>query len=313
MGQKLELAVAILNGAVGDYLGRTRNGLATEMGCYVGGASLSLDRAGLARAFPAATGRIAVLVHGIMCTEDCWTFPDGRDYGALLAQDLGFTPLYLRYNSGLPIPDNGVALDGLLAAVVAAWPAPIEEIVPIGYSMGGLVVRSACHAAGCGPSPWLSLVRRAIYVGTPHLGAPLERVGRVVARLLHAVPDPTTRLVAQIADLRSHGMKDLGDADVRHVDRARRGLNLGLRDPRHPVPLLPEIEHHLVAGALSGEPWLATLLGDSVVPVPSATAGPGLPPGNVRVLPGKSHVSLSRDPDVYACIKAWCEPEVAWT
>ncbi|MDP2314732.1 MAG: alpha/beta hydrolase [Pseudomonadota bacterium] len=337
MGQKLELAVAILNGAVGDYLHRTENGLATEMACFMGGAPLVLEREALALALPSATGRIAVLVHGVMCTEDIWAFPDGRDYGSLLARDLGFTPLYVRYNSGLAIPDNGEALDRLLAAVVAAWPVPIEEIVPIGYSMGGLVLRSACHAArtrdvtlgvggtGAAPPPvdWLAHVRRAIYVGTPHLGAPMERLGRVVARILHAVPDPTTRLVAQIADLRSHGVKDLGDADLRHADRKRRGLNVGLRDARHPVPLLAEIEHFLVAGALYAEPWLATLLGDSIVPVSSATAGPGLAADNVRLLPGLSHMALAHHPDVYRNIRMWCggapedtipeEKEAGWT
>jgi hypothetical protein len=309
MGKNLELAVAILNGAVGDYLARTANGLATPMACFVGGLAVPLDRAGLARAFPEATGRVVVLVHGVMCTEDVWALPDGSDYGALLARDLGFTPLYVRYNSGRAIPDNGAAFAAMLDSIVAAWPVPVEELLPIGYSMGGLVVRSACHVARGEGLGWLGLVRRAIYVGTPHLGAPLERVGRVVAKVLHAVPDPTTRLVAQIADLRSAGVKDLGDADLRHEDRARRVATVSLRDARHPVPLLPEVRHYLVAGALSGDPRLAALFGDAMVPVPSATDGAGLPPAHIRILAGVSHVALAHHPQVYEYIRTWCAEE----
>jgi len=85
-----------------------------------------------------------------------------------------------------------------------------------------------------------------------------------------------------------------------------------LRDPRHPVPLLPSIRHHLVAGSLSATPWLAALFGDSVVPVPSATDGAcataeamALPPENVRILNGVSHLDLPRRPDVYQQIRAW--------
>ncbi len=304
MGTKLENAVAVLNGLVGDHLVRTNNGLATEMACIRDGAPVTT--------FPAASGKIAVLLHGIMCTESIWTLPDGNDYGSMLARDLGYTPVYVRYNSGRAIADNGAALATLLDSVTTAWPVPVEAIVPIGFSMGGLVVRSACHHAAEGAHAWLAHVRDAVYVGTPHLGAPLERAGRVLNRLLHAVPDPTTRLLAQIADLRSDGVKDLGDADLRHADRARRGLQFGLRDPRHPVPLLPGIRHHLVAGALSGDPWLAELFGDSIVPVSSGTGGgrvatseAPLRPEHVRLVTGATHVSLAHHPGVYAHIHEW--------
>jgi triacylglycerol lipase len=321
MGRKLEASLAILNGAIGDYLARTGNGLALGMTAVakVGDEpALRLDRASLARAFPAPSARVAIFVHGLMCTETSWEMPDGTDYGTRLARDLGYTPVYLRYNSGLAIADNGASLSAMLDQLVASYPIPIEEIVPIGYSMGGLVVRSACHVARLGGAGWLSRVQRAIYVGTPHLGAPLERMGRTVAKVLRAIPDPYTRLIGEIADLRSDGLKDLGDADLRHEDRAKRS-GLGLRDPRHPVPLLPEIQHYLAAGSLSEEPWLAELFGDSLVPVQSATAGllarleadsagDVLPPSHVKVFGGMSHLMMSREPLVYEAIRGWCEP-----
>ena len=320
MGKRLEATLGILNGTIGDYLARAGNGLATPMALIHQGTPIPFDRAGLAWALPEATPRAVLLVHGIMCTETVWE-PDaagddraGPDYGALLARDLGYTPLYLRYNTGRAIPDNGAALARLLEALLDLYPVPLEEILLLGHSMGGLVARSACHVASVSGQRWLRLVRRAIYVGTPHLGAPYERLGRVVTRLLRAVGDPYTRLAAEIGDLRSDGIKDLGDGDLRHEDRARRQATLALRDRRHPVPLLPEIEHYLVAGSLVAQPLLAALLGDAVVPVLSAVGGAGgdgdglgLPASHVLYLPGVGHMALARHPEVYAQIRSWCE------
>lgn len=318
MGKKLELAIAILNGAVGDHLARTGNGLATEMTCIADGRPLPMTREAIAAAHPNATPRIAVLVHGLMCTEDIWLHPDGMDYGSMLARDHGYTPFYVRYNSGLPIAENGVAFAALLEQLAVAYPVPIEEIVPIGYSMGGLVIRSACHiasVAGEGPHPWLPLVRRIMYVGTPHQGAPMERIGRVVAKVLRAVDDPYAQLAAQLADLRSDGVKDLGDADLRHEDRARRVHKISLRDPRHPVPLLPDIKHYLVAGSLSTDVRLASVFGDSIVPLASATDGGcvdaatfALPPSHVKIVSGASHVTLPHSLEVYEHLRLWCAP-----
>lgn len=314
MGKKLERTLGILNGTIGDYLARTGNGLATPMQLVVDGAPVAIEPGTLGRAYPAATARVVVLAHGLMCSESVWEMPGGGDYGVLLARDFGFTPLYLRYNSGLAIPDNGADLARLLESLLDAWPVAIEEILLLGFSMGGLVVRAACHQANVSSMRWLPLVRRAIYVATPHLGAPYERLGRVVSKLAALVPDPFVRLAAQIGDLRSDGIKDLGDADLRHEDRERRHAGLSLRDPKHPVPLLPGIEHYMVAGALSTDPRLAMFFGDALVPMPSGTNGlraqPGtlaLPPRHVKVFAGTSHMTLAHDPHVYEQIRSWCE------
>lgn len=304
MGTKLELAIGVLNGLVGDHLAKTGNGLATELAFVHEGRPLSLAR--LAELHPAPTPRVVVLLHGLMCTEDIWKFPDGRDYGALLASEFGFTPLYVRYNSGLPIPDNGLALARLLEATCAQQ--GVEELVLLGYSMGGLVIRSACHHAALQQQAWLSRVRRAFYVGTPHRGAPLERAGRVLTKVLARIPDPYVKLVGEIGDLRSAGIKDLGNAILRDEDRS--AADRLLADPRHPVPLLDSIRHYLIAGSLSREPWLTELFGDTMVPVSSGTdghhAGPrALPPANVKVLPGLSHMDVAHHPEVWAQLEAW--------
>lgn len=290
MGTKVDLALSVLNGAVGDYLARTGNALATPMELLN------------PRQTPASP-RAVVLIHGLMGTEATWAFPDGEDYGSMLWRDLGYAPRYLRYNTGLAISDSGVALSRTLDALVATWPGPLEELVLVGHSMGGLVARAACHVAGLGRTRWLPLVKRAIYVGTPHRGAPMERIGRVLARVLQSVDDPYTQLISQIANLRSDGIKDLGDADLRAEDRARRTDTFALKDARHPVPMLPAIEHLLIAGTISNKRWIAELFGDWVVPLGSATNGLL----TARILPGVLHLPLAHSADVYGTLRAWCE------
>ncbi|HMI91057.1 MAG TPA: alpha/beta hydrolase [Polyangiales bacterium] len=303
MGAKLDQTLAVLNGLVGDYLARTDNGLATEMSCYRNGARIELDAAGIARAYPEPTPRVAVFVHGVMCTESIWRFPDGGDYGERLRAELGITPVYVRYNSGLPLARNGAALSALLQTLVAAYPVPIEELILVGYSMGGLLVRCACHVANELASEqsasWLGLVERALYLGTPHMGAPAERAGRALVGLLHAIPDPYTRLIGDIAALRSHGIRDLGDAKLH---------------PSDPVALLPGIRHAFVAGSLANDPWLAALLGDSLVSIASASGqslvelrSPDLPAVSVKVIRERSHLDLAHDAETYDFIKQCCE------
>lgn len=317
-GSKLELALGILNGTLGDYLERTRNGLATPLALMLGGEAVEPTREGLAQAYPHATSRLVLLAHGVMNTEAVWQFSEGTeagDYGAFLARDLGFTPLYLRYNSGRAIPDNGAELSALLAQVVANWPVPVTELLLVGYSMGGLVIRSACHDAAQKHLAWLDRVHKAIYVGTPHRGAPLERMGKVIAKVLQAIDDPYSRLAADIANLRSAGIKDLGRADLREEDRARQNevslRELSLMDPAHPVPLLSSIRHYLVAGSLSADPLVSTFFGDVMVPVPSATDGRQQASERVKVLPGMNHLQLPNHPEIYALLRAWSEEAVS--
>ncbi len=288
MAARLDAALGILNGLVGDYLERTGNPLATPMVCQ--------PREGLPN-----SSKAVVLIHGLMGTEEHWAFENGDDYGSLLSRDAGWAPRYLRYNTGRSIAENGVALDAVLEAMVARWEGPLDEVMLLGHSMGGLVARAACHVAGLKTSGWLPKVKRAIYVGTPHQGAPMERIGRVVSKVLKAVPDPYTQLIAQLADLRSDGIKDLGDADLRDEDRARRVASVSLKDPHHPVPLLPQLRHLLIAGSVSQTPWLAALFGDAVVPLGSATNGLL----DAKILPGILHMPLAHRPEVYEAISAW--------
>lgn len=315
-GGKVEFAIGVLNGVLGDYLHRQGNGLATPMELFLEGRPLRLDRASLQRAYPHSTGRLVLWVHGLAVTEAVWSFPGepAVTYGSRLERDQGFAPLYLRYNTGLHISDNGEALARLLETLVAEFPVPVQELVLVGYSMGGLVIRSACHVAAEAGHAWLSCVRRAFYIGVPHLGSPLERLGNAVSWVLRKIPNAYTKLVADVADLRSSGVKDLGFANLLKQDWEGANPEALLQNRRHPVPLLPGISHHLIVGALAQDErkWVSLLFGDGVVPLASAAgrAGPTdrspvFPQENVRVVTGIDHVALAHHPVVYARLQAW--------
>src|SRR3954454_9674260 len=158
------LALGALNGAVGDRLAESGNPLALDMTLRGGG----------------ETPRIAVFVHGLCETDDAWALFGRRRYGARLEEELGYTPLYLRYNTGLHISDNGRRLAELLEETVESWPVPVEEIALIRHARGALVAGGACHSGGA----WTKAVRHVSCLGSPHLGAPLEKAANVAAYAL---------------------------------------------------------------------------------------------------------------------------------
>ena len=264
-----EAVIAALNGVMGDRLQRDSNPLCTRMGWFQHGLPLDLH----ALAAPgAATGKLLVLVHGL-CMNDLQWLRHGHDHGAHLAEALGYTPVYLRYNTGQHTSTNGAELSALLTSLVASWPVPVTELSILAHSMGGLVARSACHQAAQAPasaSGWLPLLRHLVFLGTPHHGAPLERAGHWVDVLLGS--NAYSRPFARLAQLRSAGITDLRyghvlESDWQGWDRFRKSP-----DQRTPVPLPAGVACHVVAATLAARrsPVGERLVGDGLVPLHSA-------------------------------------------
>ena len=201
-----EAVIAALNGVLGDHLAATANPLSIPMRLHHAGQPLALEMAALSRGFPEAGGKLLILVHGLCMNDLQWT-RGGHDHGAMLGEALGYTPLYLHYNTGLSIAENGMRFDAMLASLHAAWPVPIDDITLIGHSMGGLVSRSACQHAARGQKRWLGALRHLVCMGSPHHGAPLERGGRWIDVLLGATPFASP--LARVGQLRSAGITDL--------------------------------------------------------------------------------------------------------
>lgn len=323
-GPQREAALAVLNGVLGDFLEETDNALAIAMRLRRGGLALPLEgegaaeggsaRAALRQRLPAAVqegragGKLLVLVHGL-CMNDLLWRRRGHDHGEALARALGFVPVYLHYNSGLHVSQNAERFAALLEQLVAAWPVPVEELVLLGHSMGGLVARGACSAAERRGHAWRAKLTALVCLGTPHHGAPLERGGKWVQVLLGAF-SPSRPLV-RLGQLRSAGITDLhfGNVIEQHW-RGRDRFALG-EDARAPVPLPEGVRCYAVAARLARRPG-ARLIGDGLVPVESALGrhpggGPSVafPPEHQLLLERAGHLDLLDHPEVTAALIRW--------
>jgi hypothetical protein len=78
---------------------------------------------------------------------------------------------------------------------------------PRGALLGGLVARSACLAGAAAGQSWVGLVSDLVTLGTPHRGAPLEKLAHVAAWGLGLASE--TQPLAEWLDARSVGIKDL--------------------------------------------------------------------------------------------------------
>src|SRR4051794_1469034 len=307
------IGLAILNGLVGDRLERERSPLQQPMSVRVGGLPVTPTPASLAKAFPRATPRLVVFVHGLMGEEHGWLLGSrqGRgDYGSRLARELGCTPVYIRYNTGRHISENGRSLADLLEQVVAEWPVPVEEVALVGHSMGGLVSRSGAHIAKLDGHAWVEHVRKVISLGSPHTGAPLEQAVHYAAFGLSRLPE--TRMFGTFLRRRSAGIRDLRQGSLVDEDWRERDPEALRAAACQEVPLLDGATHCFVSATVtrSARHPLGRMIGDTLVLVASASgesrtrklgfeAEFGLHVGATH------HIALLNHPVVYEKLQAW--------
>lgn len=286
-----------LNGAFGDHLAASNNRLAINMAIRVNGKVVPLHTDALRSAFPDAGRRLCVFVHGLGCDEHCWECADPGEaavastthFGRQVQAEFACTPLYLRYNSGLPISENCAQLAVLLENLLAAWPQPASELLIIGHSMGGLIALGACDQAMAAGMQWPQSTRMLICLGSPHLGSPLERLGQLATVALKFTE--VTRPLGNIAAKRSQGIQDL-----RHGPGASRTLSkphkmafrfLG-------ASLTEDVEHPI------GE-----FLGDGLVPLSSAITHQITGDVQCARLGKLGHLRMLNDTRVYRQISEW--------
>ncbi|HSK61037.1 MAG TPA: hypothetical protein VK935_18500 [Actinomycetospora sp.] len=290
-----------INGLVGDHMVALDNDLAVPMGLHTSTVAdehgpLPDDpeelRAVVADHPERDLTHLVLFVHGLGETEHAWRLygeaSAGEGYAERVSSAIGATPLLLRYNSGLRIADNGAALSLLLTDLWNRWPAAVQRLDLVGHSMGGLLLRHACHHAVQTGQPWVGAVRRMIYLGSPHRGAPLaHRVDQLATALQRW---SRSRAWAEFLDRRSAGIHD---------------LVAGVSDTE--VPLLAHASHHAVAACLTSSPHhpLANALGDLLVPVDSA----GGAITDVEPLTSSHHFHLLNDPDVHEHLLRWLAVE----
>ena len=306
-----EAVLAALNGVLGDHLEASGNPLAIPMKLRHLGQPLDLESSALANTLPQPSRRLLLMVHGLCMGPLQWK-RKGHDHGEVLAAEGGFTPLCLHYNTGLHISANGGLLADRLRALLPAWPVPVDELVIVGHSMGGLVVRSAIEQASSRGDTWPRRLTKLVFLGTPHHGAPLERGGHWVDVILGA--SPYTAAFARLGKIRSAGITDLRhgsllEADWAGVDRFAHG-----HDTRIHVPLPEGVACYAIAASLSrvAGDLHGKLLGDGLVPLDSALGRHKqaarclrFEPGRQWVGQGIGHLDLLSSPQVLAQLRTW--------
>jgi pimeloyl-ACP methyl ester carboxylesterase len=318
-------AIAILNGVLGDYLEATKNPLAIQMRFYRQGRPIPLMDDSI---YPPSVcdheslidnekivadekrlydEKLMIFLHGLCANDLAWKNPSGIQ-PETMAAELGFTPVFLRYNSGRHISTNGREFAIQLEHLINQWPVTPKEIVLVGYSMGGLISRSACYYAEQNAYHWRQLLTRLYCVASPHHGSYLERGGYWLQRAISMSPYsyPLSRLTA----IRSAGITDLRhgnvlDEDWEGVDRFHHG-----QDRRTPLPLPEQVACYAMGGVLREEGKKAFAWGDGIVQLSSALGQHKdarfdlcFPAQNCYTLPNLSHFDLISHNQVYTFIR----------
>jgi pimeloyl-ACP methyl ester carboxylesterase len=303
------LILAGLNAVAGDRLGADLRPLTIRMAVRANGGDIGLATERLAAAFPNASSKLAVFVHGLAETDDSWRrrAADSEPYGERLQAEFGYTPIYVRYNTGRHVSDNGHDLAALLGNLAAAWPVEVQEVLLVGHSMGGLVIGSACHYGREASAGWVQHVRHIFYLGSPHTGTPLARAAGLVGWALRQVPE--TKPFAALAAGPS-SVRDLRFGYLLDEDWADCGPDCCLRDHRTDAPLLAEASHYTISAAITADPHspVGAVIGDLLVQPASAHGRHGarqhipFPVESGRWLGGMHHFDLLNHPDVWTVI-----------
>jgi hypothetical protein len=307
-----DTALAVLNGVLGDHLASSANPLAIDMALCSDGAPLALEPDAIRRAIDAPTGQVLIQVHGLCMHPRQWA-RGGQDHVALIARRNGQTALHLHYNTGLRIAANGRAFAALLETLVSAWPVALDELVIVGHSMGGLVARSAHHHGQAAGHAWPGRLRKLVFLGTPHHGAPLERAGNGFDSLLGL--SPYSRPFTRLGRIRSAGITDLRYGSLLDEDWAERDRYAPmLRDSRTPVPLPAGVECYTAAAVRAAPEGRrgARIIGDGLVPLASALGehrdtrfALDFPEAHRWVGHGLRHLDLLSSPRVFDQVGRW--------
>lgn len=211
-----------------------------------------------------------MFLHGLVEDEAIWGPAEDRPERVCLPAalaDEGITPVRVRYGTGTAIGRNGAALAELLEELLAAWPVAVSQLVLVGHSMGGLVARSACAQATGRGHAWTQPLDHVVYLGSPHLGAPLEQVVHRSTRRLGRIPE-----IAPFVDILER--RSVGIRDLRHGSLTEQAEDLAdAVEPGPDEPWLEDVDHHLIVGRLAPGRWnpVNRVLGDLLVTASSAT------------------------------------------
>jgi pimeloyl-ACP methyl ester carboxylesterase len=301
-----EAIIAVTNGVIGDYLYKHDNPLAIQMSLRQKGKVLS--RVEIAALIKQSKGKILILIHGLCMNDLQWQRKE-HNHGKVLGDDLGYTTLYLHYNTGKHISVNGKELALMLEQISQ----PNVTLDILAHSMGGLLIRSACYYAEKTKQKWLKQCKKIIFLGTPHHGALLEKGSNWLNLMLKV--SPYTEPFTKITNIRSSGITDLRHGNIIDEDWNKSDRFEHNKDQRTHVPLLKDIKYYAIASTVSekrGSKVATHVVGDGLVTVNSAFGQHkdmdlDLPEQNKWLGRNINHNQLLENTEVYQVLKKWLE------
>lgn len=299
-----DVFLSVINGVYGDKLVEQNNALAIDMRFIFDKQPLQFNKAESPLKLQVqspGSDKIMLFIHGLCMSHYGWEVND-KNQSEQLAKVLGFTPVYLHYNTGKSIASNGEMLAQQLEMLIEQWPTSITDLSLVGHSMGGLVARSAHFYGTQYHKKWLAKTTSIISIGTPHNGAMLEKGGAVIDALLTLSPYavPFTRLTG----IRSQGIEDL-----------RHGKISASQDAFIPIP--DNVRFYALAGVLNKTPNKVAeqSIGDGLVTLNSAfgiskqaSKTLAIPEHHKWLKYNLSHNAMLSDPDVFNAIANWLKP-----
>ena len=300
--------IAVLNGFIGDKLAAREDQYAIQMSFRLDGRDVSIEGLELENRLRGSGKTVVVFVHGLMCDEVIFqdtrfqsTAPLRLGYGLRLEQELGATVLYVRFNSGLHISQNGQMISELLEALVTAHGDQIDRLVIVAHSLGGLVSRSAGHYATRDSKRWVKKLSTVVLIGVPTYGSFLEQAANLTAFILSRIGTFPTLLGGSIIEQRSHGIKDLRFGLMVEQDWAGHPFDERLLTQRTPVDPLPGVDYHIIVGTLqeNDDSPVALYFGDGLVGKRSAMGEALFSPvdpltarGTYKIFPATGHFGI---------------------
>jgi hypothetical protein len=221
-------------------------------------------------------GKLIIMVHGLMNDETIWhSNPEDliQRMGTFLEKQNKANILYIRYNTGRHISQNGRDFSSLIQNLIDTFKNYIKELTIISHSMGGLVTRSAGYYAEKSGHNWLSKLKNVFLIGVPNEGSYLARVAHMAQYFLRKFDPTENDTIAKFFEIRSNGIKDLSFGFLVDEDWQNPNYEREKKVKATKVYPVPNVEYYLVAGTVSTKSEkkkIFTFFGDGLVEKQSA-------------------------------------------
>ena len=268
--------VPIINGLHGDSMAEKGHPALVNMSFRYQYRDIKIEQLKDFYNFSNKKGKFVVLVHGLMNDDSIWhSEPNDllQRMGSFLEKQDNANILYIRYNTGRHISENGRDFSLLLQNLFDTYKSGLNELIIIAHSMGGLVTRSAGYFAEKLGLDWISVLKKVFLVGVPNDGSYLARIAHMTQYFFRKLDLTENDKIARLFDIRSNGIKDLSFGFL--VDEDWKGQNYETQKSKKAKKVypIPDVEYYLIGASVSEnkeKKKIFTFFGDGLVEKESA-------------------------------------------